>query len=194
MRYHTAEEQSRWAVCVGVLIEELRSAASRAGSVSSVPAFFAEHLRRTFSKARQEAKPVSQEAKVPTDQSRVPKLPPSSEGGISASKTKDQPKQPTEGPQTQQVRKSAYPYELWLEYAAYENKRGGGMISPKAVAIKAFETGGRDYLMPAYLASKEESQRDINNCPDCEGRGLKVIERDGQAGAIKCNHERLNSD
>lgn len=41
-------ERERWRECAEVLAEELKRAAKRAGNVSSVPAFFAAHLRRRF--------------------------------------------------------------------------------------------------------------------------------------------------
>jgi hypothetical protein len=41
-----ASEREQWAELARVLVEELNDAASRAESVSSVPAFFAAHLRR----------------------------------------------------------------------------------------------------------------------------------------------------
>ena len=87
--------------------------------------------------------------------------------------------------------KSAYPYDLWLEYAKYEQKREPGMISPKAVAIKAFETGERDFLMPAYLADKDEAQKpkkDISTCPTCSGTGWEQIEG---KGVRPCKHPLL---
>jgi hypothetical protein len=51
-------EEARWAECGEVLAAELRRASARAGAISSVPAFFAEHLRRVFAKAsRTQSKP-----------------------------------------------------------------------------------------------------------------------------------------
>lgn len=44
----TDAERERWRECAEVLASELQRAAERAGSVSSVPAFFAAHLRRRF--------------------------------------------------------------------------------------------------------------------------------------------------
>jgi hypothetical protein len=44
----TEAERERWRECAEVLAAELRQAAGRAGNVSSVPAFFAAHLRRRF--------------------------------------------------------------------------------------------------------------------------------------------------
>jgi hypothetical protein len=53
----TEQERERWRQCGTILAEELRSAALRAGNVSSVPAFLAAHLKRRF-KTGQTAKPV----------------------------------------------------------------------------------------------------------------------------------------
>lgn len=44
----TDQERERWQECASVLADELTRAAERAGNVSSVPAFFAAHLRRRF--------------------------------------------------------------------------------------------------------------------------------------------------
>jgi hypothetical protein len=41
-------ERERWRECGALLAEEMKQAAARAGSVSSIPAFFAAHLRRRF--------------------------------------------------------------------------------------------------------------------------------------------------
>ena len=87
--------------------------------------------------------------------------------------------------------KSAYSFDLWLEYTMYEQSRGQAMISPKAVAIKAFETGDRDYLMPAYLTVKAEAQkpkRDTRNCPTCTGTGWESVE---EKGVRRCSHPLL---
>jgi hypothetical protein len=42
------QERERWRELAGVLVEELKQAGGRVNSVSSVPAFFAVHLRRRF--------------------------------------------------------------------------------------------------------------------------------------------------
>jgi hypothetical protein len=42
------QERERWRDFANVLVEELKQAGGRAGSVSSAPAFFAAHLRRRF--------------------------------------------------------------------------------------------------------------------------------------------------
>ena len=51
----TLEERARWKECAEVLAGELKLATGRVGAVSSVPAFFAAHLRRRF-KSGQAAK------------------------------------------------------------------------------------------------------------------------------------------
>jgi hypothetical protein len=50
------QERERWEQCGEILAEELSRAAVRAGNVSSVPAFFAAHLKRRF-KTGQPSKP-----------------------------------------------------------------------------------------------------------------------------------------
>lgn len=52
-RKPTANEAEKWGILADVLIEELEKAADNAGTISCVPAFFTEHLKRCFySKAR----------------------------------------------------------------------------------------------------------------------------------------------
>ncbi len=68
----TPADRDAWAEVAKVIIEELEAAANRAGSVSSVPAFLAEHLRRRFAKPLRK----SREEKP----ARVPETPPQLEG------------------------------------------------------------------------------------------------------------------
>jgi hypothetical protein len=76
-----SQERERWGECASVLVEELRRAAQRAGNVSSVPAFFAAHLRRRFASgqtARKGASPdrelVKQQAAVLSQEQKLRKM------------------------------------------------------------------------------------------------------------------------
>ena len=67
-----ATEREQWAELACVIVAELNEAAARAGSVSSVPAFLSEHLRRKFAQRATERKregkhaaPVEQASEIP---------------------------------------------------------------------------------------------------------------------------------
>jgi hypothetical protein len=74
-REATAAESARWGELADLLIAELKIAAARTGSVSSVPAFLSEHLRRRLWKKdkaqlERESREVASEPAPPVDASK----------------------------------------------------------------------------------------------------------------------------
>jgi len=74
-------ERDRWRDLALLLSEELKRAAERAGQISSVPAFFAAHLRRrlkagpsAISEPRQDSRPVKSQAESPSKEQRLSKM------------------------------------------------------------------------------------------------------------------------
>lgn len=72
------QERDRWREFGNVLIEELKQAGARAGSVSSAPAFFTAHLRRRFktgqllrSEAHEDTQVTKSQAVVPTKEQQL---------------------------------------------------------------------------------------------------------------------------
>ena len=64
-----ANEREKWAELARVIVAELNEAAARAGSVSSVPAFLSEHLRRKFAQRATERKRAGKRAAPVEEQS-----------------------------------------------------------------------------------------------------------------------------
>ena len=74
-----ATEREQWAELARVLVAELNEAAARAGSVSSVPAFLSEHLRRKFAQRATERKRAGKRAAPVEGVSEVPATGPTQE-------------------------------------------------------------------------------------------------------------------
>ena len=67
-----ATEREQWAELARVIADELHAAATRTGSVSSVPAFLSEHLRRKFAQRATERKRAGKRAAPVEEQSAAP--------------------------------------------------------------------------------------------------------------------------
>ena len=76
----TLEERARWKECAELLAGELKLAAGRAETISSVPAFFAAHLRRRFKNVPAtkstipSRKPVKNQASSLSNEQRIKKI------------------------------------------------------------------------------------------------------------------------
>jgi hypothetical protein len=74
----TPAERSQWGLLAEILVTELLEAAGRSQMISSVPAFFAEHLRRRFSRptagstVRQNENSTSAEPESPKSEDQTP--------------------------------------------------------------------------------------------------------------------------
>jgi hypothetical protein len=85
---------------------------------------------------------------------------------------------------------SRFTLEECRRYANYLQKTGQGIINPGGFATTIHRTGEADTLIEFYLTPQPQ-RSDISMCPDCNGQGFKVIEKDGREGAVKCRHDRL---
>lgn len=85
---------------------------------------------------------------------------------------------------------SRFTLEECRRYANHLQKTGQGIINPGGFATTVHRTGEADTLIEFYLTPQPQ-RSDISRCPDCNGQGFKVIEKDGREGAVKCKHERL---
>lgn len=160
----TEQERQRWKDCACVLVDELKDAAEKADAISSVPAFFATHLRRRFKKGERFKKQRPNQSTEPAAR-------------------------PTES--AEQNAKSRFTLEECRQYAEHLQKSGQGITNPGGYATTIYRTGEADALIGSYKdqISKPEAL-DVSNCPDCKGSGFwypKGID----SGVVKCKHARL---
>jgi len=85
---------------------------------------------------------------------------------------------------------SRFTLEECRRYANHLQKTGQGITNPGGFATTVHRTGEADILIEAFL-NPPAQRSDTSKCPDCQGKGFKVIEKNGQEGAVKCKHERL---
>ena len=85
---------------------------------------------------------------------------------------------------------SRFSLEECRRYANHLQKTGQGITNPGGFARTIHRTGEADTLIAFYL-NPQPQRSDISRCPDCNGQGFKVIEKDGREGAAKCKHEQL---
>ena len=86
--------------------------------------------------------------------------------------------------------KSRFGLEECRRFADHLRKTDQGITNPGGFAMAIHRTGEADTLIEAFLES-ERAQTETRGCPDCEGRGFKVVERVGLEGVVKCKHDRL---
>lgn len=85
---------------------------------------------------------------------------------------------------------SRFTLEECRRYATHLQKSGQGITNPGGFATTIHRTGEADTLIEFFL-NPQPQRSDISKCPDCQGHGLKVIEKDGREGAVKCRHDRM---
>jgi len=85
---------------------------------------------------------------------------------------------------------SRFTLEECRRYANHLQKTGQGITNPGGFATTVHRTGEADTLIEFFL-NPQPQRSDISKCPDCNGQGFKLIEKDGREGAVKCKHERL---
>jgi hypothetical protein len=158
------QEQEKWRECACVLMDELRKAVSLANGVSSLPAFFAEHLKRKF----------SQKTKAPLHARKKNILVPTiatmdGEAGKG---------------------KSAFSLEECLAYADHLKNTGQGITNPGGYGTTIFRTGEADTLVEEWLKSKDTPKFDMEKCPDCNGSGF-VYPNGIEGGVVRCKHPSL---
>ena len=85
---------------------------------------------------------------------------------------------------------SRFTLEECRRYANHLQKTGQGIINPGGFATTIHRTGEADTLIEVFL-NPQPQRSDTSTCPECQGQGFKVIEKDGREGAVKCKHERL---
>jgi hypothetical protein len=172
------QERELWNDCACVLTDELRNAAQRANSITSIPAFFAEHLRRRFSrKTRPQTKTSA--SKEPVKQSSA---------GSTESIVEDSAKATIQNASAG----SKYSLEECRRYADHLYKARQGINNPGGYATTIFRTGEADSLIEKFLNPKSSESLDISRCPDCMGMGFYYPEGRDRGLVAKCKHPRLS--
>lgn len=168
-------ERERWRELANVLSDELRSAALRAESISSVPAFFTAHLRRRFARKTEIA------AGENSGKGKA-RLPGKKKEGTRGSNQSSSGK-PTPG--------SRFRMAECFRFAKHLYDTGQGITNPGGYATSIHRTGEADDLIEQFLHPSEPMvQINTDSCPDCHGSGFwypQGVER----GVTKCKHERL---
>jgi hypothetical protein len=171
----SGQERKRWRELARVLSDELRSAALRAESISSVPAFFTAHLRRRFAR----------KTEIATGEN-------SGKGKARSSGKKRE----VTGESNQSVSGKLTPISRFrmaecFRFAKHLYDTGQGIANPGGYATSIYRTGEADDLIEQFLHPSEPTvQVNIDSCPNCQGSGFwypEGVER----GVAKCKHERL---
>ncbi|MEW6207516.1 MAG: hypothetical protein AB1631_04060 [Acidobacteriota bacterium] len=159
------QEQERWKDCACVLMDELKKAVSQTEGISSLPAFFAEHLKRKFSQKTKEPRTSRKKDISPSTLSRA-----DGETG----KTK-----------------SAFSLEECLAYAEHLKNAGQGITNPGGYGTTIYRTGEADTLIQEWLKTKDSLSIEIENCPDCKGTGF-IYPNGIEGGVVRCKHPSLH--
>jgi hypothetical protein len=173
------QERLRWKECASVLTDELRTAASRAVTISSVPAFLTAHLRRRFKARMSPPNRHDMQAEKSIDTGLKRESPSGKVGQAEQKSNRD--------------RGSKFSLDDCRRYADHLHKSGQGIVKPGGYATTIFRTGEADSLIERFLNPEIPKDLDISKCPDCKGTGFTYPE--GIAGGVvaKCKHEKLQT-
>jgi hypothetical protein len=182
---NSEQERERWKELGELLAEELKAAAQRTSTISSVPAFFTAHLRRRL--ARKHAPSV--EAKKSTESN--PRNYQTFASEVSQSERKDPNK--NSAPGAPAAGKSKFSLEECRLYADHLHTTGQGITNPGGFAMTIYRSGISDALIEKFLHPTEgEAPLDTSACPDCKGTGFHYPQGVEQ-GVVKCSHEGLKN-
>jgi len=170
-------ERGRWKQLGDLLSDELRSAAEKAGPISSAPAFFEAHLRRKL--VGKTASTSVETLVLPANQkSARPKIENSSRP---ASETLAAPTSS----------KSKFSIEECRRYADHLQKTNQGITNPGGYATTVQRTGEADALIEKFLTPPPKHDLTSSTaCPDCEGTGY-WYPQGKEKGVARCRHENL---
>ncbi|MCP9494872.1 MAG: hypothetical protein MSG64_10505 [Pyrinomonadaceae bacterium MAG19_C2-C3] len=169
---NSEQERLRWKEVGQILADELKFAAQRADTISSVPAFLATHLRRVLEKKTQ---PAQKEVRANTDSEKPVGTTPKSDK--SPAKTKSG---------------SRFSLDECRRYADHLRTAGQGINNPGGYATAVYRSGEADALIENFLNPVPPSKLvDASGCPDCDGTGW-WYPKGREMGAAKCKHEKLN--
>jgi hypothetical protein len=172
----TEKEREMWKECGCVLAEELKKAAAKTETISSIPAFLASHLRRRFAR---DVRNVP--AAAPVNVSRQSEGEQKAEGG-------NQP-----STRSAQAHTSKFSLDECRRYAEHLQKSGQGITNPGGYATTIFRTGEADVLIEEFLNPGSVANLDSGRCPDCRGMGYFYPEGLERGAVARCKHPRLTN-
>lgn len=172
---NTERERALWKECGCVLAEELKTAAARTGAVSSIPAFFAAHLRRCFKNGARDQSTAS-----PPAQSNLT-------GPVTRPRNRPDAAPPTSARTEPQA--SKFSLEECRRYSEHLHKSGQGITNPGGYATMIYRSGEADALIEKFL--QPGATADMTKCPDCRGTGFTYPEGLERGIVAKCKHGRL---
>jgi len=179
----TEKEREHWKEVGLILAAELKSASERTEAISSVPAFFAAHLRRRF--ARREMLSPPQSSRPTTPQAEMKAHTVTRANAKTASITAE--KGSVENPEA----KSKFTLKQCREWAEHLHKTGQGSTDPGGLAYKRFMDGTADELIEEFI-NPPPSPPDKSQCPDCGGKGYYFPDPT-KPETQRCTHERLQT-
>jgi hypothetical protein len=173
-------ERGRWKKLGDLLSDELKSAAEKAGPISSVPAFFEAHLRRKLT--GNSANASAENLLSATNQKTVR---PKNETPLHSA---------TETPIVTAGNKSKFSIEICRRYADHLHKTNQGITNPGGYATTIQRTGEADALIEKFLIPPpKHDSTPPNACPDCKGTGY-WYPQGTEKGVARCRHENLVRD
>jgi hypothetical protein len=173
----TEKERILWKECGCVLADELKRAAARTESVSSVPAFFASHLRRRFATSARNQSVASPDAHdKPTDP---------------VNRHRNRRDKESVTPARPETQVSKFSLEECRRYADHLHKSGQGINNPGGYATMIYRSGEADALLERFLTPDSADSLDRMKCPDCRGTGFIYPEGIERGIVARCKHERL---
>lgn len=182
---NSEQERERWKELGELLAEELKEAAQRTRTISSVPAFFTTHLRRRL--ARKQAQPA--EAKKSAESN--PRNYQTFASEVNQGGRKDPNKSSALGAPA--VGKSKFSLEECRLYADHLHTTGQGITNPGGFAMTIYRSGISDAFIEKFLHPTDgEAPLDTSACPDCKGTGFHYPHGVEQ-GVVKCKHEGLKN-
>jgi hypothetical protein len=88
---------------------------------------------------------------------------------------------------------SKFTLEECRQYAQHLQQTGQGITNPGGYATTIHRSGEADDSIVEFLKSQQR-RIEASLCPDCDGQGFKLVQRDGREGAVRCQHERLKQE
>jgi hypothetical protein len=187
---NTEQERERWKELANLLADELRDAAKRTESITSVPAFFATHLRRRLSRKAE----YTTEAKK-TQEPPVPKIYQTFASGRATERKQaladDLSDTRTAGSPTKGS--SKFSLDECRRYADHLHSTGQGITNPGGFAMTIYRSGIADAMVEKFLHPVDDKiLRETSSCPDCQGTGF-YYPKGAAKGVVKCAHARLTA-
>ena len=181
---NSEQERERWNELGKLLADELKEAAQRTDTISSVPAFLTAHLRRRLARKP----PPTADTKKSSDPSQKTYLSATSESG-QKSDTKGAGEAAER--ETLTTGRSKFSLEECRRYADHLHTTGQGITNPGGFAMTIYRSGISDAFIEKFLRPNEkEVLLNASACPDCNGTGF-YYPHGAEHGVIKCKHEKL---